>query len=60
MILLEFFRVKRFFLIGVLGVESFSSVLIFTFSVIIVCEASVGISLIVGLTRSRGDEIVEI
>lgn len=59
-LILEFFRIKAFVLCGILLITKISSLFLFFFSVIIVCEARIGIGLIVRLTRGRGDEAIEI
>lgn len=60
LMLMEFISVKRFFLVRVSVINSYSSRLVFYFSVLIVCEASLGIGLLVGLRRGRGSEAVQI
>jgi len=58
--ILEFFRIKRFIICSILIVVKLRALFMFFFSVIIVCEARIGIGLIVRLTRGWGDEAVEI
>lgn len=59
-LILEFFRIKRFLLCNMIMISKVRSLFLFFFSVIIVCEARIGIGLIVRLTRGRGDEAIEI
>jgi len=44
----------------VLGGGIVGPLIVFLFAVVIVCEARVGIGLIVRLTRGRGDEIIKV
>merc|ERR1712058_53830 len=55
-ILLEFFRVSAFFICTLLCLHNFSTLLLFCTCVLIVCEARLGMGLIIRLTRARGDE----
>merc|ERR1712228_685536 len=55
MILLEFFSVGAYFICA-LSLQVFNPLLLFTSCVIIVCEARLGMGLIICLTRARGDE----
>ena len=50
--LLEFFRLKGFLVLVFMGATSSRGV-VFFFSVIIVCEAAMGLSLVVKLARCR-------
>lgn len=58
MLILEFFRIGGFIAASTLRTTTMGPLIVFLFAVVIVCEASVGIGLIVRLTRGRGDEIV--
>jgi hypothetical protein len=60
LIVLEFFSIKRFIICRLLVSVKIRALFIFFFSVIIVCEARIGIGLIVRLTRGCGDEAIEI
>lgn len=60
MILLEFLRVKIFVMRSLVLMRQIRGLFLFFFVVIIVCEARIGISLIVRVTRGRGDEVIEI
>jgi len=55
-ILLEFFRVGAYFVSALSCLQFFNPLLMFTFCVLIVCEARLGMGLIICLTRARGDE----
>ena len=59
-ILLEFLRVKIFVISSLVLITQIRGLFLFFFVVMIVCEASIGISLIVRVTRGRGDEVIEI
>merc|ERR1712180_15381 len=59
-ILLEFLRVKIFVISSLVLIIQIRGLFLFFFVVMIVCEASIGISLIVRVTRGRGDEVIEI
>lgn len=60
MLILEFFRIKSFLLCNIMIIRKIRSLFLFFFSVMMVCEARMGIGLIVSLTRGRGDEAIEI
>lgn len=59
-LILEFFRVRGFVCCSLAGTRAVGPLVVFLFSVVIVCEASIGIRLIVALTRGRGDEIIKV
>ena len=59
-LILEFFRIGGFMAGSVLRVATMGPLIVFLFAVVIVCEARVGIGLIVRLTRGRGDEIIRV
>lgn len=58
--ILEFFRLKRFVVCSLFRPPAWGSIILFALTVIIVCEARIGMSLIVSITRRRGDEAVVI
>nr|YP_010406806.1 NADH dehydrogenase subunit 4L [Labidocera rotunda]URC16607.1 NADH dehydrogenase subunit 4L [Labidocera rotunda] len=60
MLILEFFSIKGFVICSMLLISKISSLFLFFFSVMMVCEASMGMGLIVSLTRGWGDEAIEI
>jgi len=57
-IVLEFFRIRLFFCGAVLVVKRIRPLLIFFLATLIVCEARMGLGLVVGLTRGRSNEAV--
>ena len=59
-LVLEFFRISGFLSCALIRVGGAGPLIVFLFAVVIVCEASIGISLIVALTRGRGDEIINV
>lgn len=56
MLLLEFFSVKVFVICSIKTLIILNPIIIFIFSVLMVCEARIGIGLVVRLTRERGGE----
>lgn len=60
LILLEFFRIKGFVILSIKTVRLINPGALFLYSVLIVCEASLGIGLVVRIRRGRGDERVVI
>nr|YP_009743045.1 NADH dehydrogenase subunit 4L [Eurytemora affinis]QIJ60009.1 NADH dehydrogenase subunit 4L [Eurytemora affinis] len=58
MMVLEFLSISLFFCGAVLVVKSISPLLIFFLATLMVCEASMGLGLVVGLTRGRSNEAV--
>lgn len=56
LILLEFISIKGFVVISIKSASLFNPAMLFLFSVLIVCEARLGIGLIVRISRGRGDE----
>ena len=59
-LLLEFLRIKGFLLCRLILTTKIRGLFLFFFSVMIVCEARIGIGLVVRLTRGCGDEAIEI
>ena len=57
-IVLEFLRIRLFFCGGVFVVKRIRALLIFFLATLIVCEARMGLGLVVGLTRGRSNEAV--
>ena len=60
LILLEFFRIKGFVILALKRVNLINPGAVFVYSVLIVCEASLGMGLVVSIRRGRGDERVVI
>ena len=60
MLLLEFIRLKVFLVCALKTLTMLNPLTIFIFSVLVVCEARMGIGLVVSLTRERGGEAVVI
>ncbi len=56
LLLLEFFRVAGFALSVIRWSSFLSSLFLFFFATLIVCEASMGIGLVIALTRGAGGE----
>ena len=56
LVVIEFFRIKGFILTRLLWTQSFTSLFLFLFVTLMVCEASLGIGLVISLTRRVGDE----
>lgn len=56
MLFLEFFSLKAFLLCTIKRLMFISPMIIFIFSVLMVCEARIGMGLVVRLTRERGGE----
>ena len=59
-VILEFFRIKGFLIATAIVINFSSSILVFFFLVLMVCEACLGISLIVTLGRATGGETMSI
>ena len=59
-LILEFFRIGGFIACSIVSTRGLNPLAIFLFAVVIVCEARMGIGLIVGLTRGRGDEMIRV
>ncbi len=57
-IVLEFLSISLFFCGAVLVIKRIRPVLIFFLATLIVCEARIGLGLVVGLTRGRRNEAV--
>ena len=60
LILLEFFRIKGFLIIRASYSISSHPSFMFIYLVLIVCEASLGLSLVTRLTRGVGGDVVEL
>lgn len=60
LILLEFFSIKGFVVLAIKSTNLINPGALFLFSVLIVCEARLGIGLVVSIRRGRGDERVVI
>jgi len=60
LILLEFISIKGFVIISIKAASFLNPAILFLFSVLMVCEARLGMGLIVRIRRGRGDEGVVI